>query len=148
MLTYSLNFFIVNKRSQTGTISAIERFYSHSAGDSFCCNYATNLCIYGIYASDNICCIFPGFQVLLSVTGMLVDLSVTIMQVIVSVAVMQLEVSAAHMQVTVSAASIQVTIFIVIMQMGVSVAVMQVVFSAVHYAHDCVYCNYAGDFPL
>ena len=52
---------------------------------------------------------------------------------------MQLKVSAAHMQVTVSAANMWVTIFIVI---------MQVVFSAVHYAHDCVYCNYAGDFPL
>ena len=52
------------------------------------------------------------------------------------------------MHVTVSAANIWVTIFIVIMQMGVSVAIMQVVFSAVHYAHDCVYCNYAGDFPL
>ena len=76
---------------------------------------------------------------------MLVDLSVTIMQGTVSVAVMQLE---DKMQVTVSAANIWVTIFIVIMQMGVSVAIMQVVFSAVHYAHDCVYCNYAGDFPL
>ena len=52
------------------------------------------------------------------------------------------------MQVTVSAANMWMTIFIVIMQMGVSVAIMQVVFSAVHYAHDCVYCNYAGDFPL
>ena len=52
------------------------------------------------------------------------------------------------MHVTVSAANIWVTIFTVIMQMGVSVAIMQVVFSAVHYAHDCVYCNYAGDFPL
>ena len=41
------------------------------------------------------------------------------------------------MQVTVSAAKIWVTIFVVIMQMGVSVAIMQVVFSAVHYAHDC-----------
>ena len=40
------------------------------------------------------------------------------------------------------------TVFTVIMQMGVSVAIMQVVFSAVHYAHDRVYCNYAGDFPL
>ena len=30
------------------------------------------------------------------------------------------------------------TIFIVIMQMGASVAIMQVVFSAVHYAHDCI----------
>ena len=67
------------------------------AGGSFCCNYATDLCVYGNYASDNVCCIFAGFQVLLSVTGMLVDLSATIMQVTVSVAVMQLEVSAAHM---------------------------------------------------
>ena len=101
----------------------------NSAGGSFCCNYATDLCIYGNYASDNVCCIFAGFQVLLSVTCMLVDLSVTIMKVTVSVAVMQ---------VTVSAANIWVTIFIVIMQMGVSVAIMQVVFSAVHYAHDCI----------
>ena len=31
------------------------------------------------------------------------------------------------------------------MQMGVSVAIMQVVFSAVDYAHESVYCNYAGD---
>ena len=52
------------------------------------------------------------------------------------------------MKVTVSAANIWVTIFIVIMQKGVSVAIMQVVFSAVHYARDCVYCNYAGEFPL
>ena len=119
-----------------------------SAGGSFCCNYATDLCIYGNYASDNVCCILAGFQVLLSVTGMLVDLSVTIMQVTVSVAVMLLEVSAAHMQVTVSAANMWVKIFIAIMQMEVSVAIMWVVFSAVHYAQDCVYCNYAGEFPL
>ena len=72
----------------------------NSAGGSFCCNYATDPCIYGNYASDNVCCIFAGFQVLLSVTGMLVDLSVAIMQVTVSVAVMQLDVSAAHMQVS------------------------------------------------
>ena len=51
--------------------------------------------------------------------------------------------------VTVSAANMWVAIFIVIVQMGVSIVIMQVVlFSAVHYAHDCVYCNYAGDFPL
>ena len=50
--------------------------------------------------------------------------------------------------VTVSAANMWVTIAIVITQMGVSVAIMQVVFSAVDYAHDCVNCNYAGDFPL
>ena len=71
-----------------------------SAGGSFCCNYAAGPCIYGNYASDNVCWIFAGFQVLLSATGMLVDLFVTIMQVTVSVAVMQLEVSAAHMWVT------------------------------------------------
>ena len=94
-----------------------------SASGSFCCNYATDLCLYGNYAGDNICCI------LLSVTGMLVDLCVTIMQVTVSVAVIQLEVSTENMS---------LTIFIVIMQMGVSVAVMQVVFSAVHYTHDCL----------
>ena len=68
-----------------------------SAGGSFCCNYATEPCIYGNYASDNVCWIFADFQVLLPATGMLVDLFVTIMQVTVSVAVMQLEVSAAHM---------------------------------------------------
>ena len=119
-----------------------------SAGGSFCCSYATDLCIYGNYASDSVCCILAGFQVLLSVTGMLVHLSVTIMQVTVSVVVMQLEVSAAHMQVEASAANMWVTIFIVIMQIGVFVAIMQVVFSAVHYTHGCVYCNYTGDFPL
>ena len=112
-----------------------------STGGSFCCNYATGLFI---YASDNIYRTFGAFQVLLSVTGMLVDLSVTIMQVTVSVAVMQLEVCAAHMHVTVSAANMWVTIFVVIMQMGVSVAIMQLVFCVVHYAHDCAYCNYAG----
>ena len=49
------------------------------------------------------------------------------------------------MQMTVSAANMWVTYFVVIMQTGVSVAIMQVVFSAVHYAHDCFYCNYAGE---
>ena len=82
------------------------------------------------------------------VASMLVDLSVAILQVTLSVAVKQLDVSAAHMQVTASAAKMWVTIFIVIMQMRVFVAIMQVVFSAVHYTHDCVYCNYAGNFPL
>ena len=38
-----------------------------------------------------------------------------------------------------------VTIFIVIIHMEVSAAIMQVVFSAVDYAHDSFYCNYAGD---
>ena len=62
----------------------------------------------------------------------------------VSVAIMQLEVSAAHAGDS-SSANMWVTIFVVTMHMGVSVAIMQVVFSVVHYAHDCFYCNYAGD---
>ena len=41
-------------------------------------------------------CIYACFEVVLSVTGMLVNLSVTIMQVTVSVAITQLEVFAAH----------------------------------------------------
>ena len=83
----------------------------------------------------------------LSVTGMLMDLSVAIMQVTVSVAVLQLEGSAAHMQVTVPAANMWVAIFVVTTHMGVSVAIMKVVFSEVHYAHDCCTfcCNYAAD---
>ena len=48
------------------------------------------------------------------------------------------------MQLEVSAGNMWVKIFIVVMQMGVSVAIMQVVFSAVDYAHDCSFCNYAG----
>ena len=78
------------------------------------------------------------------VTHMLVDLFLAIMQVTVSVAIMQLEIFAAHTQVIVSAANRWVAIFVVIMQMEVSVAILQVVFSAVNYAHDCFYCNYAG----
>ena len=80
-----------------------------SACGSFCCNYATDLCIYGNYASDNVCCILAGFQVLLSVTGMLVDLSVTIMQVTVSAAIMQLQASHDIIHMTVSIAIMQVT---------------------------------------
>ena len=38
-----------------------------------------------------------------------------------------------------------VTIFIEIMQVGAYVAILQVVFSAVDYAHDYFYYNYAGD---
>ena len=49
------------------------------------------------------------------------------------------------MQMTVSAVNMLVTIFMAIMQMGVSVAIIQVVFSSLHYAHDCFCCNYAGD---
>ena len=82
----------------------------------------------------------------LFVTRTLLDLSVASKQVTVSDAIMQSEVSVAHMQVTVSAANMWVTIFLIIMQMGVFVTIMQVVFSAVHYAHDCFYCNYAGEY--
>ena len=78
-------------------------------------------------------------------TIMLMDLFVTIMVVTVSVANMQLEVSARSMQVKVCATNMWVTIFIEIKHKGVSVAIMQVVFSAVHYAHDYFYCNYAGE---
>ena len=58
---------------------------------------------------------------------------------------MMLEVSVAFTQVKVCAANMWVTIFTEIMLMGVSVAVMQLVFSAVQYAHDYFYCNYADD---
>ena len=47
------------------------------------------LSFFGNYAGDNVCCIYADFEVVLSVTGILVDLSVTIMQVKVSVAIMQ-----------------------------------------------------------
>ena len=49
------------------------------------------------------------------------------------------------MQVKISAANMCVMIFIVIMQMGVCIAIMQVVFSVVHYTHDCFYSNYSDD---
>ena len=81
----------------------------------------------------------------LFVTGMLVDFSVAFKQMTVLVTITQLEASAAHMQVMVSAAKIWLILFVVIMQMGVSVAIMQVVFSAVHYAHSCLYCNYVEE---
>ena len=45
----------------------------NSVGDSFCCNYATDT-FDGNYAGD-VCCIYAGFKVVLSVTVMLVDLS-------------------------------------------------------------------------
>ena len=49
------------------------------------------------------------------------------------------------MQVEVSVTSMWGKLFVVIMQVGVSVTVMQVVFSAVHYAHDCFCCTYTGE---
>ena len=84
--------------------------------------------------------------VVLSATLMLMDLFFfAVMKVTVSVAIMQLEVSVTLMPVNISAANMWVTTFIEIMQVGVSVAIMHVVFSTVHYAHDCFYCNYAGE---
>ena len=76
--------------------------------------------------------------VVLSATFILVDLFVAIMQVTISVEIMQLQVSAPFIHVKVSAANMWVTIFIEIMDIEVPVTIMQVVFSTVHYAHDCV----------
>ena len=149
MLTHLLDLFIVTKRiSDWHHFSKWKFLYSIlqmtvSVGTM---QLMLSLVFFGNYAGDNVCCIYTGFEVVLSVTGMQVDLSVAVMQMTVSVAIMQLEVSAVHMQVTLSAANMWVTIFIVIMQMRVSVAIVQVVFSVVHYAHNCFYCNYAGDF--
>ena len=55
------------------------------------------------------------------------------------------DIFVAFMQVKVSAGNMWVTMFFEIMHVGVSVSVMRVVFSAVHYAHDYFYYNYAGD---
>ena len=49
------------------------------------------------------------------------------------------------MQVEVPVTNMWGKLFVVIMQVGVSVTVMQVVFSAVHYAHDCFYCTYTSE---
>ena len=91
---------------------------------------------------DKVFCNYAGLEVLLQscrwyfVTVVLLDLSVAIIQMTVSVAIIQLVVFAALVQMTVSGANTWVTTFIVI---------MRVVFSSVHYAHDCFYCNNAGD---
>ena len=98
----------------------------NSAGESFCWNHTTDT-FYGNYAGGNVCCIYSGFEVVLSVTCMLADFSVTMLQVTVSVATM-LKISTTHKQVTVSAANIWVVIITVIMQMGVSLVIIQVVF--------------------
>ena len=96
------------------------------------------------------CYILAGFQVLLSVTGMFVDLSVII--AVMRLRGFWLEVSVRGFCSTYPGDSFCSKYvgdnFNLIMLMGVSGTIMQVVFSAVHYAHDCVYCNYAGDFPL
>ena len=44
----------------------------NSAGGSFCWDYATET-FYGNHAGDNVCCISAGFEIVLSVRGMLVD---------------------------------------------------------------------------
>ena len=53
--------------------------------------------LYGNYAGDNFCYIYAGFEVILSVTKILVDIFVAITQVNGSIAIMQLEVSAAFL---------------------------------------------------
>ena len=113
----------------------------NSAGGRFCWNYAT-VTFNGNCAGDNACCIYAWSEVVLSVTGILVDLSVAIMQVHF-VAIMQLEVSAKHMHVAVSAANM-LTFFCNYAD-GSLCWIVQVGFSTVHYAHECFYCNYAGD---
>ena len=67
------------------------------------------------------------------------------MSVVLSSTIMLVDLFIAFMQVKVSAANMWVTHFFEIMHLRVSIAIMQVVFSAVHYAHDYFYCNYAGD---
>ena len=49
------------------------------------------------------------------------------------------------MQVEVSVTNMWGKLLVAIMQVGVSVTVTEVVFSAVHYAHDCFYCTYTGE---
>ena len=67
------------------------------------------------------------------------------MSVVLSSTIMLVDFFVAFMQVKVSAANMWVTMIFEIMHVGVSVVIVQVVFSAVHYAHDYFYCNYAGD---
>ena len=115
----------LQKESQTGTISASQSFCSQfCTGGSFSWNYGTET-FYGNYVGDNNCCIYAGFEVVLSVTGMLVNLCYRYVgesfccnyAVTVCAAIMQLEVSAALLHVTVSAANIRATTFIIIIQM-------------------------------
>ena len=84
-------------------------------------------------------------MVVLSATFILVNLFVAIMQVTVSAEIIQSEVSASFMQVKRFTANMWVTTFIAIMHVEVSATIMQVVFSTVHYAHNCFYYNYAGE---
>ena len=92
-------------------------------------------------------------QLTLSMAIMLVTTSVAFMQVLrwyflilICWWIFQLQLRrCTHIQVTVSATKMWLIIFVVIMQMGVPVAIIQVVFSAVHYALDCFFSNYAGE---
>ena len=98
----------------------------NSAGGSFCWNYTTDT-FYGNYTGDNVCCIYAGFEGVLSVTAMLVDLSVTIMQVTCFYCNYAVQ-NFCNTYTGDSLCSKHVgTIFTVIMQMGVSVAIIQVV---------------------
>ena len=77
---------------------------------------------------------------------MLVVLSATFMLVDIFIAIIQVTVAAAFMQAGETfCRKYMGNNFFEAMQVGVSVAIMQVVFFTVHYAHDYLYCSYAGD---
>ena len=93
---YSFSSFLScnQKNLRLAPFMQVKVFIVNSAGGSFCWNSGTDT-FYGNYAGDNVCCIYAGFQVILSVTGILVDIFIAITQVTGSIAIMQLEVFAA-----------------------------------------------------
>ena len=112
----------------------------NSAGGSIFRNYGTDT-FYGNYAGDNVCCIYAGFEVVLSVTGMLADLSVPLIPfpwMIQVISGLQLCMWLLLLQLRSykllqhlwkwqpSAANMWVTICIVIMQIGDSVEIIAI----------------------
>ena len=87
-----------------------------SAGDNFCCNHTTDLCIYSNYASDSLLHFgrFPGLTFCYLYVGGSFCNDYASDCFCCSYAV---RAFCSTMQVTVSAANMWVTIFIVIMQM-------------------------------
>ena len=144
MLTYLLNFFIVTwlTESQTTPFLQVKVSVVNSAGGNFCWNYGTDT-FYDNYADDNVLHLWTFWR------------GIFFYWYVGGSFCCNLEDDCFCCNYTVrsfwsthagdsSAAKIWVTIFVVIMQMGVSVGIMLVVFSAMYYAHDCFYCNYAG----
>ena len=126
---------------QTGTISASESLCSQF----YRWKFPLELCNWHFMAIMQMITSVASMQVLRWSFLLLVWWCIVQLQLsrgLFQVEIVLLEISGAHMQLTVSAANMWVTNF-VIMQMEVSVAIMQAVFSAVQYAHDCFYCNYA-----